>query len=518
MWLESFWNYEQFWNAEKRENLNYDLSFLINSQNNIESEARDYVLNEQASWRDTTELTKYLNELIERQRKENESLEKQLRTETKEDLDKEALINEARMTLYDKLWINNNLESNSVIQKFLKWFVDELLIWNYELAIEVYNSWWKVILENLSKLASYEWLKQIAESLWDNVINLLSWNSYEKWKSFAELWIVSTWVWLWIALWKKWLKLWIKQLSKMRLDKEIIVKSPEIKDVIWEVNWKLDEILPKQELDFEKLVKDDIIEKWKEEILPDKQDLMQWKVNESVSNQNSLYDDPRYKFLKDERYKELVDELWFIDNNQVVWEWVNALVINNIDDSTKVRKISKIWKDDVVKELKNHNKLFDILKEVKAWNKEFDNIKIPELFKTWNDISFIMEKISGHTPKSDFYLSIYKDAFKNAWINPEDFVWLSDEFINKFLKENNLQKLPEPNDKFVTPNEKRMEWLLQEYWNKEYNSEKFSSVRKVIEEIEKKWNIEITDRNPGNFMFTPNGDIYIIDFWQIELK
>jgi hypothetical protein len=131
-------------------------------------------------------------------------------------LDKEFLINGAKITLYEKLWIDNNLDNNSVIEKFLKWFVDELLIWNFELAIDVYNTWWKVLIDSLSKLASLEWLEQIAESLWESVETLLNWNAYNKWKSFAELWLVTTWVWLWVAVWKKWFKLWMKQISKLR--------------------------------------------------------------------------------------------------------------------------------------------------------------------------------------------------------------------------------------------------------------------------------------------------------------
>jgi len=54
----------------------------------IELEARNYVLKEQASWRNVTELTSDLNNLVERHRDENEILEKQIISETKEWLDK----------------------------------------------------------------------------------------------------------------------------------------------------------------------------------------------------------------------------------------------------------------------------------------------------------------------------------------------------------------------------------------------------------------------------------------------
>ncbi len=59
------------------------------------------------------------------------------------------MINEAKIMLYEKLWINDNHKNNSKIENFLKWIIDELVIWNYELAIEIYNTNWKVIIESL---------------------------------------------------------------------------------------------------------------------------------------------------------------------------------------------------------------------------------------------------------------------------------------------------------------------------------------------------------------------------------
>lgn len=289
----------------------------------------------------------------------------------------------------------------------------------------------------------------------------------------------------------------MKNFTKNRLNKESLVSSPDVKDVVGIVNKQVDNIVPKKQIDFEKIMVEDISKLWDKEKL-------------TLIN--------KYRFLKDEKYIELLEELWDIDESQVVWEWMNALIINNLDDSTKVRKISKMWKDDVLKELKNHNKIFDILKEIKRANELYANIKIPEVIKSWNEVSFFMEKIPGHTPKSDFYLSLYKDFFVKSWIWLDEFVWLSDEYIDRFLKERNIKRLPEPSEIFFTPKDIRIESQLQEWWNKEYNSERFTIVRKAIDEIEKKWGIKIEDRNPWNFMFTPDWNIYIIDFWQLEIK
>ena len=65
------------------------------------------------------------------------NLETQTHNETKEWLDKQAMINEAKTMLYEKLWLNDNLSKNSSIENFLKWVVDEMILNNYDLSIQV---------------------------------------------------------------------------------------------------------------------------------------------------------------------------------------------------------------------------------------------------------------------------------------------------------------------------------------------------------------------------------------------
>jgi hypothetical protein len=126
MWVEGF---ENTWNSEQKESLNLGLGSLNNTQNIIENQARNYVLREQKYWIDSSSSITDINSLLEHQQSENESLEKQIQSETREFLDKEILINEAKTTIYEMLWINNNQELNSSYENFTKWFVDELVIW-----------------------------------------------------------------------------------------------------------------------------------------------------------------------------------------------------------------------------------------------------------------------------------------------------------------------------------------------------------------------------------------------------
>jgi hypothetical protein len=48
----------------------------------------------------------------------------------------------------------------------------------------------------------------------------------------------------------------MKQISKLRINKEKLVNSPEVKQVVLDVNNKLNEIIPKKELDFKNLLKE----------------------------------------------------------------------------------------------------------------------------------------------------------------------------------------------------------------------------------------------------------------------
>jgi len=160
------------------------------------------------------------------------------------------MINEAKIMLYEKLWISENLESNNWWENFAKWIVDTLILDNYDLAIQVWETNWAVIIDWIKQLfSSWENIKKVAEALWDSVMWLFSWDWYQTWKSVADLWLIWTWVWLWIKVWKKWVKIWLKQISKLRRSAEKVVESSSVKKVIWETTKQVDEIIPKKKVD-----------------------------------------------------------------------------------------------------------------------------------------------------------------------------------------------------------------------------------------------------------------------------
>ncbi len=241
MWVESYlWNYE----TEQKNERNNDkvISSFYDTENNI---IQSYELNKTKDWADELALNQY-NEY----KNLKEQKEKPILQETREQLDREAMINEAKIMLYEKLWINENLELNNWWENFAKWIVDTLVLDNYDLAIQVWETKWTVIIDWIKQLfSSWENIKKIAEALWDTVMWLFSWDWYQTWKSVAELWLITTWVWAWIAVWKKSMKLWIKQISKLRRSAERVVESSSVKKVIWETTKQVDEIIPKKKVD-----------------------------------------------------------------------------------------------------------------------------------------------------------------------------------------------------------------------------------------------------------------------------
>lgn len=158
MAAEVFWNHNEYINWIDVKDDKIPDWF---NENQIKNKAREYIENRIQSGiskENLDQLLKEIKQLLERQDIERLDLMKELRQkeiwESRENIDKEALIQEAKTMIYEKLWINENQAKNSKIENFLKWIVDELVIWNYELAIEIYNTNWAVIIDSLKQLAT----------------------------------------------------------------------------------------------------------------------------------------------------------------------------------------------------------------------------------------------------------------------------------------------------------------------------------------------------------------------------
>ena len=166
-------------------------------------------------------------------------------------IDNEAIINIAKEETYEQLWISDNLWDNSSFENFSKWLIDEAIFWNADLAMQVLNTKGQIIFDALKQLATWEWLKQLAAWLWESVWNLFSWDSYQKWKSVAELWLLMIWAWAVVGV----SKMWIKKALKQRVKNENIVEWKNVKELITQTNNNINDIIPKKQSDIWEIIK-----------------------------------------------------------------------------------------------------------------------------------------------------------------------------------------------------------------------------------------------------------------------
>lgn len=108
--------------------------------------------------------------------------------------------------IYSLAEINPDTDRNSTKNKFIKGLIDSIIVENVELAKQIVETRGKIILDMISQIFSWEWLKQIAEWLGTSVMGIFSGDAYKAWKSTWELGLITTGVWFSVALGKKWLK------------------------------------------------------------------------------------------------------------------------------------------------------------------------------------------------------------------------------------------------------------------------------------------------------------------------
>jgi len=110
--VEIFWNYD--WYIDKIDVKGDKISDWFNG-NQIKDKARKYVESRIREWisdEDREKLLEEIKTLLEKQDIERIDLIKELKQreiwETREEIDKEAMIAEAKTMIYEKLWINEN--------------------------------------------------------------------------------------------------------------------------------------------------------------------------------------------------------------------------------------------------------------------------------------------------------------------------------------------------------------------------------------------------------------------------
>ncbi len=145
--------------------------------------------------------------------------------------------------LYEKLWLKTNLEENSEIEKFEKWFVDWLLIENMEMLDSLTDKSLDELVQMIKQLSNWDVIVAIVEDLYDSM-----WDILETFKEPYNWWLALWWFWLWVIWkWMKWLKFveklswWeklyeIKDYKFLENYKDVLWEDLKISDIVWEWN------------------------------------------------------------------------------------------------------------------------------------------------------------------------------------------------------------------------------------------------------------------------------------------
>lgn len=514
---EILWNRYEW--QENRNNENISVFDSQKYQNDLQGFYKNNINN--------PESIQWLKTLVDKQDQDKsdlkESLEKPVLNEAREELDKEAMINEAKTMLYEQLWISNNVSDNNWWENFSKWIIDTLVLDNYDLAIQVWETNWKVILDWLSQLASWEWIKQVAQAIWESFWNLLTWDAYEKWKAVADLWIIWTWVWAWVYVWKKGVKLWMKQISKLRSNKENLVNNSSIKQVVWETNNKVADIIPKKQLDFENALVEDIaklwnkdrLEAWKvylnRDLTADQQDAVikahnVWKDREWawINNYNQSEISEKTKILKDvwftKEERRILLKKWVcgkeVDSNLLDAEFVNnRMKLSDFDNLTPNEKLEVLWLKKEFVDLINNSWFiesdFDIIsryRELQYWDMLLKKKK-PIDYQTMINKALETLKNRGidEVDAMLLFASTDKYLFHNInWALREikELTGKQKAFIDRF--DQALGKMPDLEWKHIIRWDSHHSWLsntkIEIDWRKATNLE--------ISELVKKWEID----------------------------
>jgi len=418
---------------DKQERLETNQTNL--SFSDIESNIKKYYdTNSTIPWADNLALKQY--QTLQETNQLKESKENQIQQETKEELDKEAFKNEMKIFLYEKLWIDNDINNNSSIENFIKWVIDWWVLDNYDLLVQIYETNWKIILDWIKQLLTWKWLKKLAESLKQDLWTLWKWNAYEKWKVSAEvvLWLITAWAWVTVSLVKKWIKEWIKlttkQIAKLRVNKERLVNNSKVKQVVWETKNKVNKIVPKQEIDLKEIDKQlqkKLKENWKKE-----------KTTKLENKYTNLSPDEILKLKPKERLKA-----------------AEEILSRNLSKEQKdaILEAHNIWE-----RLENWNySIWDLKKKVeilqKAW---FDNQEVRILLDKWICWKEYPKFKSLYEDPKYSFLEKYREYFWD--IDRNDIIW---EWNNAIILNHPTRK-----DKVVKISKDwKVDDLEQEYFN-----------------------------------------------------
>ncbi len=214
-------------------------------------------------------------------------------------------------------------------------------------------------------------------------------------------------------------------------------------------------------------------------------------------------------YSKHWQLRKYADFLWELKSWDVLWEWVNAIVVRHPTIEGYVVKIPKMGGDDIVKEAHKHNAVSLALEKGIEDKIIPDALEIPEvLLKTENNKwYFVMQRIEWQSIHTKF-LREHPDL----------------QVVFKDIPKEKLDKMTDEQVWRTAMNY----WKGAEYWvdkmynlidiesgafTKEFLQKNYPDAQKVIEYLEQN-GLSHNDLHWWNFMVWNNRRLYLIDFWK----
>lgn len=346
-------------------------------------------------------------------------------------------VKELEQYTYDFLGLDRDTYKNWIWWQFLKWIIDEVIIWNADLLNQIYETKWAVLKDMVDVLLSWEWLKKVAEQLWITIWDLFVWNAYERWRSIWQLWLVSTGVWLTMSWWKlmfKWLKkavwstvIWAELLQWIdSLVEPIKTKAIQL---LWSM-WKLEKFMTVART----------IEWWSKEALK--------KFESAMSINNKLMEWNQYAYMS-----SMATYVLLKDYHIKPWDLDVALNPKNMEkfvdkfmsEYPTTKWISDVHMLEVVKWEKpkpiDLNDIWKIKQVASEWRLNISYIAdwievelFPEVWWTWlTNLWFMDKKVVNNKYTSEKFWEMNIPTLDPKWTAENYVINFLSEFVNNSL-------------------------------------------------------------------------------------
>ena len=392
------------------------------------------------------------------------------------------------------------------------------MIWGAGLAGWALKKWWKAVAETGAKVAlKAEWKTIVSSTLETTGQGMIKTGEvlqvpYKAVEKITGATLNTLWKWVKVGAETLGKIPWVQKVAtavKSNVARIVagewarVVASKEtptsLRYQIWAVWDDVSKIKPFDKWEWKPIMED--MRNWMEE--PRTPDVKPEKTELGFDiSRNEVYN----KHWQLRKYAEF---LWELKSWDVLWEWVNAIIVRHPTIEDYVVKIPKMGGDDIVKEAHKHNAVSLALEKGIEDKVIPDALEIPEvLLKTENNKwYFVMQRIEWQSIHTKFLREhpdlqvVFKDIPKEkldkmtdeqVWRTAMDYGKGAEYWVDKMYNLIDIESGA---------------------FTKEFLQKNYPDAQKVIEYLEQN-GLSHNDLHWWNFMVWNNGRLYLIDFWK----